>query len=88
MADLPSRIVIREEAFEDELHVLIRNPELADDYTAAAEMILATDATAGVPFSDDLEVWTFPLAPVNGKTVWLLYSFDAEAVVLLSLRLI
>lgn len=86
MDDLPSRSVIREEAFEDELHVLIRDAETADEYTAAAETLLACDPTAGMPVPGAAEVWALPMSPVGGKTVWLLYSFDAETVLFLGLR--
>ena len=88
MDDLPSRTVIREEAFEDELHVLIRDAEDADDFTAAAETLLATDPTAGMPFPSAPELWALPMAPVDGKTVWLLYSFDAETVLFVGLRML
>ena len=87
MADLPSRTIIREEVFEDELRVLIPHPEMADEYTAAAESVLASEPEMGVPVdAGPPEVWALPMSPVEGKTIWLLYSFDKAAVVFLGLR--
>jgi hypothetical protein len=69
MDDLPSRIVIREEAFEDELGVLIRDAEAADEYIAAAETVLALDPLAGVLFAPGPpEVWTMGLGPIEGRS--------------------
>jgi hypothetical protein len=87
MADLPTRIVIREEAFEDELHVLIRDAESADEYTTAAEIVLASDPRAGSLLHEGPpEVWALPLFPVAGKAISLLYTFDDGVVYFLGLR--
>jgi len=88
MAEFPLRSIIREEAFEDELHVLIRDAERADEYTAGAEYVLARDPRAGMMLqAGSPEIWSLPMAPVEGKTIWLLYSFDEEAVIFLGLRM-
>lgn len=87
MAGLPWRTVIRSDAFEDELRLLIPDAEMADEYTAAAETVLASNPAAGMPFPDFPEVWALPMAPVGDDAVWLLYSFDEEAVVFLGIRL-
>ena len=87
MADLPTRSIIREEAFEDELHVLIRDAELADEYTAAAVIVLATNPHAGVlAEAGPPEMWVLPMFPVDERAIWLLYSFDDTAVYFLGLR--
>jgi hypothetical protein len=89
MDDLASRNVIFGEAFEDELRVLIRDPEAADKYVAAASAILAGDPSIGVMIEEGPpDIWTLPMSPVDGRTVWLRYSFDDSAVVFLGLRLV
>jgi len=89
MADLPSRVIIRDHAFEDELRLLIPDAERADEYTAAAETILAQDPTVGLKRETDEEaVWVLPMSPINEKSIYLLYTFDAAEVILLGLRVL
>ena len=87
MADLPpSRSVVREHLFEERLARLVPDPEVADEYVAAAEWLLALDAELGFPVRPGSAVWTLPMPPVDGEQVALFYTFDAEAVRLLAVE--
>lgn len=85
MPDLPSREVIHEHEFEEQLARLIPNWEEADDFTAAAEYLLAREPRAGLPVSDDGTIWYLPMAPVGGRSISIFYKFDERAVTLLSI---
>jgi len=63
---------------------LIADPVAADEYTHAAEAVLAHDAEIGL--QTDGDIWTLALAPVGGKTVMVFYTFDARAVLLLAIE--
>ena len=82
--DIPPRSIIREEAFDDELRVLLPDEEEADEYTAAAEDLLSREPEMGVP--TEVGVWALPMQPVENEAVWLLYTFDESAVIFLGLR--
>lgn len=81
--DVPRRSIIREEDFEEQLRALIPNAEEADDFTMAAESILAEEPEAGLPASRDGLTWYLPMQPVGGRRVSLFYAFDDEKVVFL-----
>lgn len=83
--NLPRWSIIREEEFEQQLESLLVNWEEADEFTAAAEAILAADPEIGMPASADRWVWTLPLPLVRGRQVTLYYSFDKQAVHLLGI---
>jgi hypothetical protein len=83
MSDLPSREVIKEHEFEDQLSRLLVNLEDADDFIAGAEEMLARDPSGGMQVSPNGKVWYLPMSPVRGRRVSLFYSFDEERVVFL-----
>lgn len=78
--ELPSRTVIRESEFEEQLLALVGDLELGDEFIAAAEHVLAHDPQSGLPATSDGSVWALPMSPVGGRRVTLFYSFDAETV--------
>ena len=78
--DLPSRIVVKDSEFEEQLLALVGNMELADDFTAAAEELLAREPDCGIPASRDGSVWMLPMSPIGSRRVSLYYSFDSVAV--------
>jgi hypothetical protein len=80
------RSVVREPEFEQSLAALFEIPPEADDYTHAAEVILAENPTMGNLGSMGRDVWEFPMPPVEGKTVSLFYTFDETTVWFLFLR--
>lgn len=84
--DEPGRSIVREEAFEDELHVLIRDAQAADRFTEAAEWVLSANPHLGEPDASAPEVWVLPMAPIDGLTIWLFYTFDDSTVTFLALR--
>lgn len=84
MAGRPLRSVIREQEFDEQLERLIVNLEEADDFTFAAEVILAADPLAGVPTADP-QIRALTMAPVRGLTPILYYTFDDRFVVFLSI---
>lgn len=49
--DIPRRNIIREQEFEEQLIALLVNEEEADQFTEAAEILLATYPDAGLPAS-------------------------------------
>jgi hypothetical protein len=77
------RSIVREPLFEDSLAALIRDPESADDYTAAAEDLLSREPESGRPFQGG--VWMLPMSPIRGKTVYLYYTFDDETVTFIAI---
>lgn len=85
MSDLPSREIIREHEFDEQLHTLIADVEQADEFTAGAEVLLATEPESGLPTSRDASIWYLPMAPVRGRRVSLFYSFDESTVVFLAI---
>lgn len=56
--DIPPRLIIREDAFEDELRLLIGDAEQADEYTAAAEDLLSREPEMETPTGG--AVWVLP----------------------------
>jgi hypothetical protein len=80
---LPRRSIVREEEFEEQLRALIPNAEDADDFTMAAESILAEEPHAGLPASRDGLTWYLPMQPVGGRRVSLFYAFDDLTVIFL-----
>ena len=86
MEELPPRSVIREHAFEDELRALIRDALAADEFVEAAEFLLARDPRTGSQWSPGSAVWVMPMAPLEGKSVALFYTFDDAAVCFFSIR--
>ena len=82
--DIPPRSIIREDAFEDELRLLIGDAEQADEYTAAAEDLLSREPEMGTPMGG--AVWVLPMQPVENEAIWLLYTFDESTVIFLGLR--
>lgn len=85
MPGLPSREVIREHEFEEQLRALLVNVEEADEFTLGAEMLLAREPESGMPVSRDGSIWYLPMSPVRGRRVSLFYSFDESAVVFLAI---
>ncbi len=85
MAYEPRREVVKEHEFEEQLAALIRDAEAADDYTAAAEYLLARDPQSGVPASRDQSIWQLLLPPIGGQSVAVFYTFDEHAVTLLAI---
>jgi hypothetical protein len=81
----PRREIVREHEFEEQLRTLIPNEEEADDYTAAAEDILASDPRQGVEVSPERSIWILPMAPVRGAGVSLFYTFDETSVTFLAI---
>lgn len=77
------RSIIRDPLFDDSLAALIRDAETADEYTAAAEDLLSREPEIGKPFRDGL--WLLPMSPIRGKTVYLYYTFDADAVIFIAI---
>lgn len=85
--DIPPRSIIREDAFEDELRLLIADAEEADEFTAAAEWVLAHEPHAGTLADDGPPaVWVLPMQPADNEAIWLLYTFDESTVIFLGLR--
>ena len=85
MGGLPSRIVIREHEFDEQLLALTGDMEQADAFTAGAEYVLARDPLSGMPVSRTRKIWMLPMSPIHGRRVSIYYSFDAESVTLLSI---
>ena len=83
--EIPSRVVIREPEFEEQLPRLSPDAESADDFTAGAEFALARDPQSGMPATVDRSIWTLPMALVGERRVSIFYAFDEKAVVLLSI---
>jgi hypothetical protein len=83
MCDLPSRQIVKEHEFEEQLSRLIIDPELAQSFIDGAEEILAKEPTLGMPVSPNGKVWYLPMAPVEGRRVSLFYAFDEQEVILL-----
>ena len=82
---LPQRNIVREIEFEEQLHALIVDAEEADEFTEAAETVLANDPRAGMPASRDGSIWYLPMQPVRGRRVSLYYNFDESVVVFLAI---
>lgn len=85
MAEPLPRTVVRESAFEDERHVLIRSAVRADEYVEGAEFSLARDPVIGMPLEDSY-VWSLAMAPIGGRQIVLYYAFDDRTVWLMALR--
>lgn len=64
---------------------LLVDMEEADDFTAAAEFLLAEDPRRGMPASEDGRIWYLPMMPVRGRRVSLFYSFDETSVFFLAM---
>jgi len=88
MSEERLREVIREPAFEDELHVLIsRNPREADEFIEGAEYILARNPESGIMALDAPPLWFMPMAAAGGKQVTLYYTFDETSVLFVGIRI-
>lgn len=76
------RSVIHEPLFAEGLRALIPNAEMADEYLAAAEIVLSETPEIGVPVEETerrmVPAWTVPLAPIGDRAVALYYTFDEE----------
>jgi hypothetical protein len=83
--EFPRRSIAREPEFEEQLARLIPNEEEADEFTAAAEYVLAVDPREGLPASRDGLIWSLPMQPVRGRGVSLFYTFDDRVVVFLAI---
>ena len=83
--EIPQRIVIREQEFEEQLEALLVNMEEADAFTLGAEIVLALDPLIGTPASSDGSIWHLPMPPVRGLRVSLFYTFDESVVVFLAI---
>jgi len=83
--DIPRRNIVREQEFEEQLIALLVNEEEADQFTEAAEILLATYPDAGLPASKDGSIWYLPMNTVRGNRVSLFYTFDENAVVFLAI---
>jgi hypothetical protein len=83
--EVPPREIIREHEFDEQLHALIPDVEAADEFTAAAEVLLARHPADGTPATANESIWYLPMAPVRGRRVSLFYSFDERAVYFLAL---
>lgn len=79
------REVIREHLFEDELRALIGDEVAADEFVEAAEFLLARNPEVGTRLAPGSAVWFLPMAPIAGASVSLYYTFDDNAVTLLSI---
>ena len=82
---IPRRTIIREQEFEEQLIRLLVNEEEADQFTEAAEILLATDPEAGLPVSKDGTIWYLPMNAVRGNRVSLFYTFTEREVVSLAI---
>ena len=83
--DIPRRNIIREQEFEEQLIALLVNEEEADQFTEAAEILLATYPDTGLPASKDGSIWYLPMNTVRDNRVSLFYTFDENAVVFLAI---
>lgn len=80
----PRRDIVRDEGFEASLQYLFHHWQKAERYIAAAEEVLALDATFGTPCGDGY--WILPMAPVDGADVWLIYTYYDTVVVLMEVK--
>ena len=78
---MPRLNVIREHLFEDSLVELAGSAERGDEFVAAAEDLLSRLPDAGTRLENG--VWTLPMSPIQGRDVWLFYTFDETAVTFL-----
>ena len=75
------RTVVFQPRFLSDLTALIADPRAAHEFVEGAEYVLARDPEAGLPWLEvEPVIWTMGMAPIDGKTVTLLYTFDAETV--------
>lgn len=72
--------MVRDDSFEDSLQILFPQWQQAEEFIAAAEVVLAVDAEIGTPLGNG--IWILPMAPVKGAEVWLYYTFYETVVVL------
>ena len=80
-ASEPLLSVISEHLFEDSLTALTGSTERGDEFVAAAEDLLSREPLSGARMENGL--WSLPMSPVGGADVWLIYTFDENAVHLL-----
>jgi hypothetical protein len=85
MSDLPSREIIREHEFDEQLSALIGDPESADKFTAAAEDLLARLPRSGMLADEEEAIWDLSMTPVGNRRVTLFYTFDERVVIFLSI---
>ena len=83
MPDLPRFEIVHEHEFDEQLSRLIVDPELADEFIAGAEEMLARDPRGGISVTEDDSIWYLPMSPVRRRRVSLFYAFDEETVNLL-----
>lgn len=81
----PHRNVVREHLFDEQLSALIRDGEDADEFTAAAETVLARDPFYGSPVAAGSAVWQLPMPPIDARSVSIFYTFDEQTVTLLAI---
>jgi len=79
------RAVIREHHFEKDLRAVFGTTERGDAFIAGAEILLSLEPELGVRSASDSLVWILPLAPHEGRTVWLYYTFNDSTVFLIGL---
>ena len=80
------REVVPTEAFQDEIHVLIPDARVADEYLFGVVTVLSNNPEIGMPIHKGSIVWAIPMAPIKGEQVVIYYEFDATTVFLLSIR--
>ena len=80
------RSVVREHLFEDGLRELIPDRIAADEFTNAAELVLARDPLIGEPIALGSSVWGLPMATVRNEQVTLYYTFSETTVFFLAIR--
>ena len=74
--------------FERELAELLPNARRADEFIRGAEWCLSRDPESGTQVVHSTPVWYLPIDEVVGATqVAVYYTFDAERVFFLSIRL-
>ena len=71
------RNIVREQGFEAELVALVGSIRDADEFVAAAELVLSMAPEMGLRAAADSAVWVLPMAPLDdGRQVSLFYAFD------------
>lgn len=82
------RSIVREFRFQHELERLEADVQRADEFTEAAEFVLARDPHEGQPVEPGGLVWAIPVNSVaNMPAMVLYYTFNDQYVILLSIQL-
>jgi hypothetical protein len=79
------RAVVREHRFEHDLAAAFDSIRIGDEFVAGAEALLSLEPESGVRSAPDSNVWLLPMAPHNGKCVYLFYTFNEAVVFLIGL---